>query len=405
MFSRSISTSPVLQVGNGIQSVSHSMETRTQIRTTLLTVGANDDDESRYEKMASVVADHFSAAKRATGKQLSDEVVKDLDLIFEIKQLSYRELALVVALANEENKTYNATKDLYSSHPRSLYEKSIRPELARRRIPHGQSPALNIAKATEALDKSWIAQRRPPEAATALSRLAAFFASAKETQLKTAIRDICARFIDEGSNAELRTFSGDPTAQLSRLSRLVRELVRLAPDGGNTAQRIAGILIEQLNASSPVVVDGTQDKASVTNATSKKPGDISVSDENGNVLMVFEVTTKAFKDQRIAECSQALEQFATASGQKIERVCVLCRDVDVPDFIVPTDPPSGIFLGSHTHDGYEYEFVEIFGWADAILATLNEGERLNFMTSLVAYVNDFQTSANVKSAFAQLNNQ
>jgi hypothetical protein len=88
----------------------------------------------------------------------------DLDaqcrIIFFSATWGYREILLLTVVARLLDPNYQATKDFYACHPRSLFERSIRPVLSDFSIPCRMSGVLNMAKAARKIDESWALGRR-----------------------------------------------------------------------------------------------------------------------------------------------------------------------------------------------------------------------------------------------------
>src|SRR5690606_24939467 len=110
------------------------------------------------------------------------------------------------------------------------------------------------------------------------------------------------------------------------------------PDAGNTPQRIVGLLMKTYHEAfgTGLNVTGHEDGASVTNATSKKPGDITIEKANGDILQVFEVTVKPFSKQRMRESYETVRIYDKYSGSKIVEVTVICDKINChPDVKTP----------------------------------------------------------------------
>jgi hypothetical protein len=326
----------------------------------------------------------------------------DVATVFESKVVSYRELVFTITVARMLDPSYQATVSAYACNPRTLAEKSIQPEFRRLKIPCGQSPFLNIAKATSAIDQTWLSQRRPANVAEATLRLVSAIDSANETELQHLAQLFAAKFRRLAQAVREAEFTGNPALTLESISELLNGLIQNAPDGGNTAQRIVGILLESLYQHQGLRVEGIQDSAFQTNATSKKPGDLSVVTATEEILLVVEVTTKMFNEQRIAECSQSLDLYVAETATKIDSVLVLCEEKDCPKRITGTRSASDGFFGRLRDSAYEYEFVDIHAWINTTVASMTPIHRELMMKRILEYVNHFQTAASVKEEFARL---
>jgi hypothetical protein len=195
----------------------------------------------------------------------------------------------------------------------------------------------------------------------------------------------------------------DPLSDSSVLQKISETLILEALDGGNTAQRVIGTLLElhQEIVSANTIVTGTEDSASTTNLTSKKIGDLSISHTSGSIISIYEVTLKKFTEQRITECSQSLiGNLGKEVGSKSE-VIVLCRKQDVPS--IALSKRNTLILGSMTDKfGIGYNFVDIFEWINIRILELNHELRKKYFERLESYVNRVNTPVKVKSKWAEI---
>lgn len=196
----------------------------------------------------------------------------------------------------------------------------------------------------------------------------------------------------------------DPLSDSNVLQEISRTLVIEALDGGNTAQRVIGTLLELHKeiTSSSTIINGTEDSASTTNLTSKKVGDLSVYKKTGSVISIYEVTLKEFTEQRITECSQPLiGNLGNEAGSKSE-VIVLCRQEDMPSIANPA-AEKGIILGIFTDKfGIRYNFIDIFQWVSIRILELDQEFRTEYFSRLESYVNRVKTPLKVKSKWAEI---
>jgi len=365
---------------------------------------ATESADEKWMRISSVVGEIFDGTYSVNGKARINVQTfdSDLSIVFSSSVKSYRELVFLIAIARIDDVSFKASESLYKCNPRAMFEKAMRPQFAVRKIPYGQSPALNIAKATEAIGPAWAAQRRQKEAAQAVLNLVEAIDSLSAPDLVVLAHEIARRFIELASYVESHKYEGSSVVELPRLSDMIRKLIVRAPDGGNTAQRIAGLALRTLHENSTHSIDGVEDSASTTNATSKKPGDIAISDDAGRLLMVFEITTKSFGEQRIDECSQSLSAYLKDSQDDIDSVTVLCMPENVPAEVRLGELGSSVVLGEANDGSFNYEFVDLLGWIDAMLASMPKGHRMRFFEALSEYVNHFQTSGSVKLEFLRL---
>jgi hypothetical protein len=338
------------------------------------------------------------SSNKSVFRQLSPSIQSDLDKVFSVEQTSFRELLLTIVYSMQYNSKYRSSKNLYQANPRAVYEQGLRPILQEYLIPCSQSGPLNIAKATKALNQTWAAQRRPRTSAQALLRLVKELEK-DETLLDPISAAISYLFLKSAVQVA-QTISNSPgITDINKLLSLFNQMIAETADRGNTPQKICSLLLEASLEGSRKSLEGGLDSVFTTNATSNKPGDFCVT-ENNKVLTVYEVTVKKFDQQRISECSQSLLKFQESSNQEINSVRILCRPEDVPQqFRIDN---CGGFLGSTDHGKIKYEYYNITAWISIKLADLSIKQRKECFKSFQNYINQPNTRQSVKSLFNQL---
>jgi hypothetical protein len=326
----------------------------------------------------------------------------DLDYLFAIPQWGFREILFTVAIARVFDSAYLPSERLYDCNPRALYEGPIRSVLVRRRIPRRQSGPLNIAKAAEGLNSAWAAQRRPRNAAIAVLKLIRLVETGGPDQLDTILLAMARRFAESALMIQQYLVDVGDNSDPVYLAKLFADLIVYAPDSGNTAQRISGLLLLHHGSMAGIEVEGHADRASTTSGTSKKAGDIIEKFPDGS-LVIYEVTTKPFGPHRVHESWDSLAQIGLAGDQLIE-VIVICRPEDVhPDAEVP--PVGTMLLGTLVHDGVVYRFVDLSEWMMAMLLRLSLDRRALVYLQLDAYIAQPNTALAVKQFWQNWHNE
>jgi hypothetical protein len=208
----------------------------------------------------------------------------------------------------------------------------------------------------------------------------------------------------EASRVAALTVEASPQSDPQYLYELCADLMDEVPDGGNTPQRIVGLLMEAYHdeLQTGLVVQGHLDSASVTSTTSKKPGDITEEQLDGTVLAVYEVTVKPFGAQRVGESYDTVCRYGEEVGAPIHEVTVVCRQADVHPNAVVGDEPSALYLGKVEYQDVTYHFVDIYEWTIGQLSRMPADARLGFHEKLSDYVADPNTSESVKVCWAEL---
>lgn len=356
---------------------------------------------SRDADAKRVLTDLFNGAK--TPPKLPTKVNANIETLFGTTTWGFREIVLVVVVARLLDPTYRASTGLYDCNPRALYEGPIIEELRARSIPQRKSGPLNIAKAAKGLTPEWAAQRRPLMVAHAVVEVVRYIESLSTADLRAFGSALCARFLQEAQRVKTLTVVAKPEADPALLARRSIGLISRAPDGGNTAQRVTGLLLQSYHQEmqTGLVVGGYEDRASVTSTTSKKPGDVTEELADGTVLRVYEVTTKKFDAQRVRESYETVRAFDDQSGATTEEVVVLCTPADVhPNADKSAAGP--LYLAKLEEHDLTYHFYDLDQWIVARLAAMPPDARLAFGDALAAYVNDYNTSETVKKAWKVL---
>ncbi len=346
----------------------------------------------------------FLNSKKIDLSKIPKTVSSDLDLVFGSEKRSFREIVFTITLARILDLNFKATKDLYACNPRPVYEQGIKPILDSMGVPCTQSGPLNVTKATKAITDQWAAMKSPKEVGMATYRLAKHVDSLDKSGLEILASSMGQLLKQDAIHITSLNIKSDPSSDSQVLQDISRTLISEALDGGNTAQRVIGTLLElhkEISTSS-LIVNGTEDSASTTNLTSKKIGDLSIYKKSGSVISIYEVTLKEFTEQRITECSQSLiGNLGNEAGSKSE-VIVLCRREDMPTIAISAIE-KGLILGRYTDKfGIRYNFIEIFQWINIRILELDTEFRSEYFRRLESYVNRVKTPLKVKSKWAEI---
>lgn len=358
------------------------------------------DRDKKVTSLLKEIAGRARAGKPSVGRDYAALIEK----LFRTGSWGFREILLVIIIARLLNQGYKASEALYECNPRALYEGPIRRWLIDNWIPHRQSGPLNIAKAAKAITSEWAAQRRPKDVASALVQIVKKIESESRTSVLALADFLCWRFLEEAREVKALDIPLDPLEDAFRIGDLCVRMIDEAPDGGNTPQRICGLLLDAYHQTLETGVDviGYKDRASTTSTTSKKAGDITEVDSEGAIYSVIEVTTKPFGRQRVIEARDALRSFETSAGIVVREVQVLCRMGDMhPD--AKDTGKSALGLGRVEHEGVTYLFVDVYEWIRATLIRIPPSGRKFFFTSINEYISDPSTAIEVKRAWRKLN--
>jgi len=249
----------------------------------------------------------------------------------------------------------------------------------------------------------WAAQRRGGNAAVQVVNIANQVAVAGEDLLRNIAAATLAEMLSEAKRITGYQVSIPDEIQLTNINDLLIGMLDRAPDGGNTAQKIIGFALVAHNESigAKVTVEGHEDRASVTNVTSKKPGDMVEISDDGNVQVVIEVTTKPFGKQRVEESVDAVHVFCEESNQEIQEVMVICRPTDIPIESKKLSQ-TNTHMATMEYEGVRFEFVNIYEWLGSLLSRLGMEGRRGLYSTFDEYVNEPNTAQSVKATWAEL---
>jgi hypothetical protein len=293
---------------------------------------------------------------------------------------------------------YNPSKDFYAINPRPLFEQHIGPALRDKyHVPMGKSDPLNVAKGISVIDESWAVGRKPEYAARASFRLIEWVTGASGEGLEQLLHVFIWAYL---SLSKLHTRSL-PDIQIGpdliRLHLFLINLIKQAPAGGDTAQSIVGALLktqhEQLGTN--CILEGVGESVNATNTTSGKAGDFS--EEYGDQINIYEVTTKKVDLQRINESADTIIQFINKRSCTPSSIGVtfLCNLDDV------------VIEGRHSvdsivHEGIQFYFVDLGTWIFMMLERIGPNGRVQVIGSTREYAEAASTELSVKNSWRNL---
>lgn len=357
---------------------------------------------SRDDRIRALMRELFAKAE-AGPCEIDAKSLRQLETLFGTTVWGFREILLVVVVARLLDPSYDPYNALYDCNPRAMYEGPMIEELRRRGIPHRKSGPLNIAKAAQGLNEQWAAQRRPKQVADEVVRIVKKVDRMDRDELRVFAVALHARLLQEASRIAKLVVEARPESDPVHLYELCYSLIDEVPDGGNTPQRIVGLLMEAYHEElqTGIKVEGHLDSASVTSTTSHKPGDITEEQSDGTILLVYEVTVKRFGDQRMAESYSTVWDYNEHSGSNIKEVVVICRPDDAHSSADYED--GAAYLGKVEYQDLTYHFLDIYEWILGQLGRSPADARLAFHERLAEYVAHPNTSEKVKRKWVELN--
>ncbi len=329
-----------------------------------------------------------------------------IEKLVDTKSWGFREVVLTVAIAMLDKidfPSFNASVDFYECNPRALYEGPIKSVLIEKNLPHKQSGPLNVAKGQHNLDEEWISKRRPTDQPTCRAAVELIKIMEENADLIEPIGvSILQHLMLAKSELKKLDVEINPLADPYFLFHACAKLIIEATDGGNTPQRICGYLLENFHESmqTGIIVTGSNDSASTTSTTSKKPGDINEELTDGTILNVYEITVKPFNESRVRDSYNCIMAYNSEHGTNIHEIIVICRPEDCHPDMKETEL-SGT-LGYYIYNEITYHYWNIFEWLSFTLQHTPSDGRESFYTELNEYIADINTSESVKKCWKEL---
>lgn len=343
-----------------------------------------------------------STTEHSDDKKFSDKI----EQLFNSNVWGFREVVLTIAVAmldKNDFPNFKASVDFYACNPRAIYEQPMKTVLIEKNLPHRQSGPLNVAKGQHNLDEEWISKRSKSDqptcrAAVDLIRLMESSSDFIEPIGISIIRHL----LTEKKELKRLDVEINPTSEPNFLFHVCAKLIITATDGGNTPQRICGYLLESFHKSmqTNIIVTGSNDSASTTSTTSKKPGDVNEETADGTILNVYEITVKPFNESRARDSYNCIMTYNSEHNTNLNEIIVICRPEDCHPDMQSTDLKGT--MGSYLYKGIYYRYWNIFEWLSFTLQHTPPDGREMFYTELNNYISDINTSQTVKVCWKKL---
>jgi hypothetical protein len=327
--------------------------------------------------------------------QLTDftEVSALMEDLIVVTAKGFRGVVLTAIVGMELNPDYDPLNDFYSCNPRSIFESGIWYALDENDIPCGKSDPLNVAKNINELNESWAQGRRPEKAALAAVIILRKIFFEVDVHRKSTLVDYFFFRLWKYANSiqKIEIVSPVYEHQSSRwYGKKLAEFTLRFPESGTTPQRVVGLLIAAVYASSDVQVKGYNESVFGTNTTSKKPADIWLV-ENGVETVLYEVTVKVVAKKRLDDCIDALHKMGLL--EKPVPVRFICR--------LPKDA-STLALNENNefmYKGKRFEFVDISTLIESTTALLSEETVGDLVSEMGRFIRDVNRPIKTKEGW------
>lgn len=346
--------------------------------------------------------------KATTTEPSDDEDFSDkIEQLFKTNVWGFREVVLTITVAMLDKidfPDFKASVDFYTCNPRAIYEQPMKTVLIEKNLPHRQSGPLNVAKGQHNLDEEWISKRSKSDQPTCRAAVELIqLMESDKTSIEPVGVSIMRHLLTEKKELKQLDVEINPTSDPYFLYHACARLIIMATDGGNTPQRICGYLLESFHKSmqTNIVVTGSNDSASTTSTTSKKPGDLNEETSDGTILNVYEITVKPFNESRVRDSYNCIMSYNSEHGTNLNEIIVICRPEDCHPDMQTTDSLKGT-MGSYLYNGINYRYWNIFEWLSFTLQHTPADGREMFYTELNNYISDINTSQSVKECWKQI---
>lgn len=364
-----------------------------------------ESTEIRDKKVTDYLENLHSLAQNREYTTNDALYAKQLGMVFESKTISYREIILVILVGRKLDDAYRAYENFYGCNPRPVFENPMKDFFDIHGFPHTKSGPLNIAKASTMINEEWAARRRPKIEADYVVELVKLIDSQKERFRTDLGVDLMRKYIASAQHIKELAVKLAPSTDPIYLEQLCRRMIKCVPDAGNTPQHIVGYLLESYHMAlhTGIVVSGTNDSASTTSTTSKKPGDINEEGPDGSIYKVYEITIKPFDRPRIVDSYDCVHKYNAENDVHIHEIIVICRKEDSP-FATGQNLHS-FCLGAVPYRDITYYYWNIYEWIPYMLQRMTFSAREIFHERLNAYVNDIDTHESVKVFWHKLHQE
>ena len=335
-----------------------------------------------------------------------EDFSEKIEELFRTNVWGFREVVLTVAVAmldKTDFPNFKASKDFYDCNPRAIYEQPIKTVLIEKNLPHRQSGPLNVAKGQHNLDGEWISKRSKSDQPTC--RVAVELINLMESDeefIEPIGISIMRHLLAEKQELKQLDIEINPTSDPYFLYHACERLIIMATDGGNTPQRICGYLLGSFHKSmqTNIIVTGSNDSASTTSTTSKKPGDINEEASDGTILNVYEITVKSFNESRVRDSYNCIMAYNSEYNTNLTEIIVICRPEDCHPDMQPTKLKGT--MGNYLYNGINYRYWNIFEWLSFTLQHTPADGREMFYSELNSYISDINTSQTVKKCWQEI---
>lgn len=361
--------------------------------------------ESRITSRNSKIIEYLNVLRSAAldDTYSTDDVLYGAQLadIFNSKTMSYREIIMVALVGRMLDNSYRAYLDFYDCKPRAIFEGPIKDFFNNNGFPHTKSGPLNIAKAST-INEEWASQRNPKIDANYVVELVKLIDSKGEKFRTDLGVDLMRKYIASARHIKALAVKFTPSTDPTYLEQLCRSMIKTVPDAGNTPQRIVGYLLESYHSAlhTGIIVSGTNDSASTTSTTSKKPGDINEEGMDGSIYKVYEVTVKPFDLPRIIDSYDCVSKYNFENSVHINEIIVICRKKDCP--FDAKQSRYNFCLGAYEYQDVIYYYWNIYEWVAYMLQHMTPSAREMFYKQFNTYVNDINTHESVKIFWKKL---
>lgn len=294
------------------------------------------------------------------------------------------------------DKEYNPLENFYACNPRTIFEQGIYYVLQEFKIPTTKSPPLNVAKTVVKLDSAWVLGKKANTqiaASSAIDYIELLLEHRDSPKIYQTLVDFFF-FSLENHARSVRSIIAEPVifdtdSKINLAYKLINFSVNF-PEGGAVPQMVIGKLIRHTVDGNNKHVMGEEASVFGTNTTSKKPADIWIEDNEGNVLSLYEITVKKIDYKRLDDSIDAIAQLHNID-QDINFICRLPIDIE------PLELGDDIY--SLCYKGQWFNFIDIADFIVNCIVLLSDNEIKQYFLEMKEFIDDINRKEKTKNGW------
>lgn len=294
---------------------------------------------------------------------------------------------------------YNPLDDFYKCKPRSVFEHGIYYVLEQFKIPSGKSAPLNVAKGITKLNEAWVSGRKSNSqlaAQSAIDFLQALIDYKHNPEVFNSLIDYFFMRLEVYAasvrSIDVETVDTQTDSKIILANKLIQFTLQY-PEAGTVPQMVVGKLLRYTIARDNKHVKGEDESVFGTNTTSKKPADIWVEDDEGNTLILYEITVKKVDYKRLEDSVHAIAQLDNVDNE----IIFICR---LPDDIKTLELGEGQY--TLYYKGQWFNFIDISSFIINCIMLLSDEELEQYFIEMNDFVQEVNRKEKTKNGWNEI---